>query len=87
LATRRELIEAIAERYDTGTRIEKKKILDEFVEVTAFHRKHAIRPLRKAVSTRDEARGPAPRARIYGEAVLMTLTILWEESSLAYGGS
>ena len=36
LATRRELIEAIAERYDTGTRIEKRKILDEFVEVTGF---------------------------------------------------
>jgi hypothetical protein len=46
LATRRELIEAIAERYDTGTRMEK-KILDEFVEVTGCRRKHAIRALRK----------------------------------------
>jgi hypothetical protein len=48
LATRRELIEAIANRYQSGTRIEKKEILDEFVEVTGFHRKHAIRALRKA---------------------------------------
>ncbi len=61
MATRRELIEAIAERYDTGTRIEKRKILDEFVEVTGFHRKHAIRALRKAVSIRGEAIGPAAR--------------------------
>jgi hypothetical protein len=36
LATRRELIEAIAIRYRAGTRIEKKKILDEFIEVTGF---------------------------------------------------
>jgi hypothetical protein len=43
LATRRELIEAIAGRYHAGTRIEKKKILDEFIKVTGFHRKHAIR--------------------------------------------
>jgi len=85
LATRRELIEAIAERYRTGTRIEKKKILDEFVEITGFHRKHAIRALRKAVSTRDEAIGPAPRARIYGEAVLTTLTILWEAADRICG--
>jgi hypothetical protein len=46
LATRRELIKAIAERYDTGTQIEKKKILDEVVEVTGFHRKHSIPALR-----------------------------------------
>jgi hypothetical protein len=85
LATRRELIEAIAERYDTGTRIEKRKILDEFVEVTGFHRKHAIRALRKAVSTRDEAIEPAPRARIYGEAVLPALTILWEAADRICG--
>jgi len=85
LATRRELIEAIAERYDTGTRIEKRKILDEFVEVTGFHRKHSIRALRKAVSTRDEAIEPAQRARIYGEAVLTALTILWEAADRICG--
>jgi protein-disulfide isomerase-like protein with CxxC motif len=51
LATRRELIEAIANRYQSGTRIEKKEILDEFVEVTGFHRKHAIRALRRAAVT------------------------------------
>ena len=47
MATRRELIDAIAERYRSANRIEKKQILDEFIEVTGFHRKHAIRALRR----------------------------------------
>lgn len=47
LATRRELIEAISERYHAAGRADKKRILDEFIEVTGFHRKHAIRALRR----------------------------------------
>lgn len=49
MATRRELIEAIAGRYHAAMRIEKKKILglDEFIEVTGVHRKHAIRALKR----------------------------------------
>jgi phosphoribosylaminoimidazolecarboxamide formyltransferase/IMP cyclohydrolase len=41
------LIQAIAGRYHAATRSEKKKILDEFIEVTGFHRKHAIRALKR----------------------------------------
>jgi len=33
LATKRELIEAIAGRYHAAARIEKKQILDEFIKV------------------------------------------------------
>ena len=47
LATRRELIQAIAGRYHSAKRSEKKMILDEFIEVTGFHRKHAIRALKR----------------------------------------
>ena len=75
LATRRELIQAIAERYHSAARPEKKKILDEFIQVTGYHRKHAIRALRKT-SGIDAA--PVPRFRIYDEAVRHALTILWE---------
>jgi len=46
LASRRELVHAIAERYRTASRLDKQKILDEFTEVMDFHRKHAIRVLR-----------------------------------------
>ncbi len=38
LATKRELIQAISARYHSSTHSEKQKILDEFTEVTGFHR-------------------------------------------------
>ena len=41
MATRDELVGAIAERYVQGGRAEKSRILGEFVAVTGFHRKHA----------------------------------------------
>src|SRR5207247_8680641 len=43
--TRVELVRAIGERYRAGTRKEKLRILDEFVAVTGYHRKHGIRVL------------------------------------------
>jgi len=75
LATRRELIQAVAERYHAADRPEKKAILDEFVQVTGFHRKHAIRALKRTSGSETEA---PPRSRIYNEAVGNALTILWE---------
>ena len=48
MATRRELIAAVATRYRAASREVKKEILDEFVKVTGFHRKHAIRVLKKS---------------------------------------
>jgi hypothetical protein len=41
MTTRRELIEAVAARYRGAGRNQKKEILDEFVKVMGFHRKHA----------------------------------------------
>ena len=82
MATRRELIEAIAGRYHAATRIEKKKILDEFIKVTGFHRKHAIRALKRHAGNSSE---PAPRARIYDDAAVAALTILWEAADRICG--
>ena len=42
---RRELIEALRQRYRESTKREKTKILDEFVAVAGCHRKHAVRLL------------------------------------------
>src|SRR5689334_672572 len=78
VTTRRELIEAVAARYRVADRRQKKEILDEFVKVTGFHRKHAIRVLKEA--PRQKARKPRQRMRIYNEAVRDALTIVWEAS-------
>jgi hypothetical protein len=42
---RRELIQAVRGRYQTESTDGKHRILDEFVAVTGYHRKHAIRIL------------------------------------------
>jgi hypothetical protein len=46
MATRDELVGAVAERYGRCDRAERGRILDEFVAVTGLHRKHAMRLLR-----------------------------------------
>ena len=83
MTTRRQLIEAVAARYRAAARNEKKEILDEFVKVTGFHRKHAIRALKK--SRRHETPEPRQRARIYDEAVREALTIIWEAADRICG--
>jgi hypothetical protein len=83
MSTRRELIAAVAARYRAGGRDEKKAILDEFVEVTGFHRKHAIRVLKK--SPRQENQPARERSRVYDEAVREALTIVWEAADRICG--
>jgi hypothetical protein len=74
---RRELIRAVGERYRGGTREEKRRILDEFVAVTQWHRKHAIRVLNVEGCIDRQRR---PRVRVYDDAVRQALLTLWEAS-------
>ena len=76
MATRRELINALSARYRTGTVRERSAILDEFVAITGYHCKHAIRLLAKPASEPQKRR---PQAR-YGEEVREALNVLWEVS-------
>jgi hypothetical protein len=46
MATRGELTAVVGQRYREASRAEKARILDEFVVVTGFHRKHAMPLLR-----------------------------------------
>jgi hypothetical protein len=82
-ATRRELVAAISGRYQTAARGEKQKILDEFVAVTSYHRKHAVRIL-GAGSAGDEQTAPVRRPCRYDEAVREAL-VLWEASDRICG--
>jgi hypothetical protein len=61
LATRKELIEAVRKRYQEAALATKTGILDEFVEVTVYHRKHAIRLLGPSAGRKLQNK-PAPRA-------------------------
>ena len=83
MATRNELIIALAKRYRQCRRREKGRILDEFVALTGFHRKHAMRLLRSGSPC--ERSGPRPGRWRYGEAVHEALVVLWEASDRVCG--
>jgi len=82
MATRKELVEAVGERYRTGRREEKRQILEEFIELTGYHRKHAIRALNRVT---EKVSGQRGRSRIYDEAVRESLIVLWEAADRICG--
>ncbi len=82
MATRKELIEAVAQRYQAAAKRDKSKILDEFAALTKYHRKHAIRVLRSAPRAPHQRPG---RNRLYDEAVRQALIVLWEASDRLCG--
>ena len=82
MTTRKELIEAVGARYRAAPRSERKKILDEFVALTGWHRKHAIRTL-----NREHAYEPVAvvHNRVYDEAIRQALVMLWEAADRVCG--
>jgi hypothetical protein len=66
-ATRQDLLQAIRERYRAGTKDDKVQILDEFIAVTGYHRKHAIRLFKAGPVTKGVSRRPG--LPLYDEAV------------------
>jgi hypothetical protein len=80
---RDELIRAVVGRYQGGERKERLRILDEFVAMTGYHRKHAIRILSRDAAIIGPAR--VVRARVYDEAVRQALVVLWEASDRICG--
>lgn len=72
----RELVESWRPRYLRASRKEKTRILDEFVALTGYHRKSAIRLLRHGYRPpRLDRRG---RPRRYAPDVKATLLAVWE---------
>jgi hypothetical protein len=69
-------------RYQAASkRLERRQILAEFVRVTGYHRKHALRMLDQPPAQQS----PRPRARLYDEAVHQALTVLWEAADRICG--
>lgn len=81
---RRELVDALRQRYAAATREEKVCILSEFTSVSGLHRKSAIRVL----NAETEPESPIKRAgrpRVYDQAVQQGLVTLWEASDRICG--
>jgi hypothetical protein len=72
----------ISQRYQAADRNGKKLILDEFVKLTSYHRKHAIRLLTTEGCTHQ---GRQVGRRTYREAVKEALIVLWEASDRICG--
>lgn len=73
----REYAQAQRARYHRAFRTEKRRILDEVVAVTGYHRKAAIRLLRRP----PRAGPPRPRSgrpRVYGPEVGAAAKVVWE---------
>ena len=83
MATRDELVVAVAGRYARASRLERGRILDEFVAVTGLHRKHAMRLLRGGQPSQRS--GPRPGRRVYDNAVREALVVIWEASDRICG--
>ena len=81
--TRQDLLQAVRERYRGSLKEEKLRILNEFVAVTGYHRKHVIRLFNAApVAGRLGRRARLP---VYDEAVREALILLWEASDRVCG--
>jgi hypothetical protein len=71
-----ELVEAVRRRYAKASREEKTRMLNEFVAVTGYHRKAAIRRLRGGGRRRKRRRHGRPP--VYTPDVVAALMQVWE---------
>lgn len=81
---RRELIVAVRGRYSASAPSVKREILREFVAITGYHRKSAIRILND-IGDASGAVIPFQRPRLYDAAFCSTLIVLWEASDRVCG--
>jgi hypothetical protein len=74
--SKRELLEVLRPRYLKASKAEKQKILDEFTAATGYHRKYAIRILKRGYKRRPNR--PKGRTAIYRGEVVEGLEQIWE---------
>ncbi len=80
LQARRELLNSLRPRYREANKTQKKKILDEFIQVTNYGRKHAIALLNKDVSQTLRSRCNG-RQRKYDSSVKEALIQVWHAAN------
>jgi hypothetical protein len=85
--TIKELLEAMRRRYRESSKMDKTRILDEFVALTDYHRKHGVRLLNQPCDIEAKAvqDGHVCSRRVYDEAVKEALTVIWEASDRICG--
>jgi hypothetical protein len=82
-AARGELIEALRARYRSAPKVAKGRILTEFVAVSGYHRKHAIRLLSRDMEGSEQASRLG--TRVYDEAVKSAVIVIWETADRICG--
>jgi hypothetical protein len=85
---REELVEVLRSRYRDMPKEGKARILDEFVAVSGYHRKHAIRLLSGSGSIGyplATSSGTCGNRRVYDEAVKEALIVTWEAADRICG--
>jgi hypothetical protein len=75
---------AVRGRYSTSAPSVKREILREFVAITGYHRKSAIRILND-IGDASGGAIPLQRPRLYDVAFCSTLIVLWEASDRVCG--
>lgn len=81
--SKREYLEAIHRRYKAGTRKQKKLILDEYCAACGYHRKHAIRLLKKFRRFSKPKHKKKGRASVYQtEGIVTPLKRIWLAANL-----
>lgn len=83
-----ELIGVLGHRYRESSKMAKTQILDEFIAVSGYHRKHAIRLLSCKTDNgikRNNSCQVSHGRRIYDEAIKEALIVIWEAADRICG--
>ena len=77
METQKEIVNTIRKRYENSSSKEKTLIIDEFQNLTGFHRKHVIRLFNKKINSENKLKTNNYKI-IYTEDVEKIILILWE---------
>ncbi|MGB3437996.1 MAG: transposase family protein [Actinophytocola sp.] len=77
MSQRKAVARQLARRYRSASKVEKAVILGEVCALTGWHRDHARKALRAALTPKPVARERKPRDPVYGEEVIAALRKVW----------